>query len=68
MTSTVEAVRLYSVATVAERLEVGKDWVYDRIKSGEIAVVELGTTRPKQRVRADVLQTFIDDHSFGGTA
>lgn len=66
MSLTVDAVRLYSVATVAERLEVSKVWVYERIKSGELAVVELGSTRPKQRVRADVLQAFIDSRSFGG--
>jgi excisionase family DNA binding protein len=65
--SVIEAVRLYSVATVALRLEVGKDWVYERINNGQLAVVELGTTRAKQRIRADVLQAFIDSHSFGGT-
>lgn len=62
--ATTEAVRLYSVATVAERLEVSKDWVYDRISSGVLAVVELGNTKAKQRIRADVLQAFIDSHSF----
>lgn len=65
MTTTVEAVRLYSVATVAERLEVSKVWVYERINSGQLAVVELGSTRAKQRIRADVLQSFIDSRSFG---
>ena len=63
---TVEAVRLYSVTTVAERLEVSRVWVYERIKSGELSVVELGSTRAKQRIRADVLQSFIDSRSFGG--
>lgn len=65
---TVEAVRCYSVASVAERLEMSADWVYDRIKAGELAVVEFGSTRAKQRVRADVLQAFIDSRSFGGAA
>lgn len=63
--SVTDAVRLYSVAAVAERLEVSTDYVYDRIKSGEIPVVELGSTRAKQRVRADDLQEFIDDRTFG---
>jgi excisionase family DNA binding protein len=61
----VEAVRLYSVASVAELLEVSKDYVYDRIKSGVLAVVELGDERAKQRIRADVLQAFIDSRSYG---
>lgn len=65
---TVEAVRCYSVASVAERLEVSRVWVYKRIKSGELAVVELGDSKPKQRIRADVLQAFIDSRSFGGAA
>ncbi|MCU1598547.1 MAG: binding domain, excisionase family [Glaciihabitans sp.] len=63
--TTVEAVRLYSVATVAERLDVSKDWVYDRINAGALAVVELGDTKTKQRIRADVLQAFIDGRSYG---
>lgn len=61
----VECVRLYSVATVAERLEVSKGWVYSRIKSGELPVVELGDTKTKQRVRADTLQALIDSRTFG---
>ncbi len=62
---TEECVRLYSVATVAERMEMSRDWVYDQIKKGALAVVELGSSRPKQRIRADVLQAFIDSRSFG---
>lgn len=57
--------RTYSVATVAERLEVSKVWVYDRIKAGELAVVEFGSTRPKQRITAEALQAFIESRSFG---
>lgn len=63
----VECVRLYSVAIAAERLEMSRVWVYDRIKAGEIRVVEFGTTRPKQRIRADDLQKFIDSRTFGQT-
>jgi excisionase family DNA binding protein len=60
-----EAVRLYSVATVADLLEVSTDFVYDRIKSGVLPVVELGDTKAKQRIRADALQDFIDSRTFG---
>lgn len=62
--STAEAVRLYSVASVADRLEVSTDYVYDRISAGDLAVTELGHGRAKQRIRADVLQAFIDGRTF----
>lgn len=46
----------YSMAKVAELLEVGVDWVYERIDNGEFStVVELGTTRGKMRIPASVL-------------
>lgn len=61
-----EAVRLYSVAAVADLLGVSRQWVYDRINGGQIRVVELGDERSKQRVRADDLQAFIDGRTFGG--
>ena len=60
--------RLYSVAAVAELLGVSKVYVYDRIKAGEIAVVELGGSRPKQRVSVSELERFIDARTFGRTA
>ena len=60
-----EAVRLYSVAAVAERLEMSRDWVYDQINAGKLRAVELGDTRAKTRVRADDLQAFIDARTFG---
>lgn len=54
----------YSVAKVAELLDVGLDWVYDRIKSGEFsAVVELGTSRPKQRIPASVLNAYLAERT-----
>jgi excisionase family DNA binding protein len=56
----VEAIRLYSVIEVAELLGVSRQWVYDRINSRALAVVELGEKRSKQRIRADDLQAFID--------
>jgi excisionase family DNA binding protein len=63
----VSAQRLYSVATVAELLEVSKDWVYDRITSGAIAVVELGDSKSKQRIAATELQRFIDSRTYGAS-
>lgn len=63
--TTLEAVRLYSVAATAALLDVSDDYVYDRIKDGSLRAVELGSGRPKQRVRADDLQAFIDGRTFG---
>jgi len=63
--ATGEAVRLYSVAAVADLLGMSRGWVYERISKGELAVVELGSTRAKQRIRADVLQAFIDARTHG---
>jgi len=62
---TVETVRLYSVRSVAERLEMSRQWVYDRITAGDIRAVEFGGSRAKTRVRADDLQAFIDARTFG---
>jgi excisionase family DNA binding protein len=59
-----EAVRLYSVTSTAQLLEVSRDYVYDQIKSGALVVTELGSNRAKQRIRADVLQAFIDGRTF----
>ena len=55
---------LYSVAKVAQLLDVSTDYVYRAIKAGSIPVVELGSTRAKQRVKASALQKFIDDRTF----
>ncbi len=63
--TTLEAVRLYSVAAAAELLSMSTDWVYARIKDGTFAVTELGSERSKQRIRADVLQAFIEARTFG---
>lgn len=62
-----ESVRCYSVAAVAERLSMSQVWVYGEIKAGRLPVVEFGSTRKHQRVRADELQAFIDSRSFGAT-
>lgn len=60
-----EAVRLYPVAAAAELLGVSRYYIYDRINQGLLPVVELGTGRAKQRVRADDLQAFIDARTYG---
>lgn len=57
--------RHYSVAKVAELLEVSKPWVYARIKSGVFAVVEIGDEKQKQRIPASVLQRYIDSRTYG---
>ena len=55
----------YSVVKVAELLDVGRDFVYDRIKSGEFrAIVELGTSRPKQRIPASVLNEWLAERTI----
>jgi predicted DNA-binding transcriptional regulator AlpA len=54
------------VAKVAELLEVSKPWVYNRIKSGEFPVVELGDSKPKQRISAAVIQAYIDGRTYDG--
>jgi excisionase family DNA binding protein len=60
-----ETVRLYKVTEVMQILSVGHTYVYDLINSGRLPVVELGSTRAKQRVRADDLQAFIDQRTHG---
>lgn len=57
--------RHYSVREAAEILKVGLDFIYDRLKTGEICpVVELGDSRAKQRIPASALQKFIDKRTF----
>jgi excisionase family DNA binding protein len=63
-----DAVRLYSVRTVAERLEMSRDWVYTQITAGRIRAVQLGDDRAKTRIRADDLQAYIDAHTIGKRA
>lgn len=63
--ATVEAVRLYSVAKVGARLDMSREWVYERIRRGDLRKVELGDTTAKTRIRADDLQAFIDARTFG---
>lgn len=63
--SAVVAPRLLKVAEAAEKLGVGRDWVYRRIESGEIPVVELGDTRKNQRIAETDLAAFIERHTYG---
>lgn len=62
------APRLLKVSEVAERLGVGDDWVYERIKRGEIPVVELGDTRKNQRITEPDLAAFIAARTYGGSS
>jgi len=62
-----ETVRLYPVAKAAEVLGIGRTFMYQLINSGQIRVVELGSSRAKQRVRADDLQAFIDSRTYGSS-
>lgn len=52
--------RLFSVREVSELLSTSTDYVYARIASGELSVVELGHGRAKQRVRSTELRRFIE--------
>lgn len=63
-----DAVRLYSVRTVAERMEMSRFWVYAQIRAGRLRAVELGDERAHTRVRSDDLQAFIDARTFGRSA
>lgn len=65
MSDVIEVDTLYKVASAAKLLDVSRDWVYTRIKSGELAVVELGYGRKNQRIRASEIQRLIDERSFG---
>lgn len=53
MTATDELVRLYSVAQLAELWDVSRQYVYDEIAAGRLAVVQLSNgDRDKSRVSA----------------
>ncbi|QAY59455.1 DNA-binding protein [Microbacterium protaetiae] len=56
---------LSKVIEVAETLGVGRDWVYRRIESGELPVVELGATGKNQRVLESDLDAFIEARRHG---
>lgn len=65
MGCTLEVECHYSVAKVAELLEVSTDYVYARIADGKLKkVVELGAGQSKQRISASTLQAFLDERTF----
>lgn len=58
--------RLLEVSEVAEVLDVGIDWVYDRLKRDGIPVGELEDTRKTQRVARAALEAFIAERTHPG--
>lgn len=57
---------LLKISDAAERLSVSRYWIYRRIESGELPVVELGSTRKNQRIRESDLDAFIEARTYGG--
>ncbi len=57
------ASRLYSVTRVAELLAVSDDYIYARIRAGELKTVELGHGRAKMRIAPTKLQAFTESRS-----
>lgn len=59
-----EAIRQYSVKSAAALLDTSEDYVLARIKDGSLPrIVDLGSSRSKLRIPADVLQAFIDSRA-----
>jgi excisionase family DNA binding protein len=54
------AVKLLSVAEVAELWGTSVDYVYDRIAAKELPVINLGRGRAKTRIRETAADAFID--------
>ena len=48
-----ESVELLSIAQVCQELGMGKSWVYNRIKSGEIPSIKLGNNYKVKREDLD---------------
>lgn len=64
MTGVTEAVRLYSIPDVADRLAVHTATVYRLIGDGGIRTVQTGRDGASRlRIRADDLQAFIDSRT-----
>ena len=53
---------LLSIAQVCQNLTMGKSWVHQRIKSGEIPSVRLGRNI---KVKREALEKYLEDHSYG---
>lgn len=60
-TLTSRGTRLLSVREVCEVLGMGKSWVYQRIRSGEIASVKLGGT---VKVKREDLEEYLEKHRY----
>ncbi|WP_404475154.1 helix-turn-helix domain-containing protein [Microbacterium aerolatum] len=56
---------LLKISEAAERMGVSRHWIYRRIESGEIPVVELGDSRKNQRIRESDLDSFIAARTYG---
>src|SRR3954452_25411428 len=52
---------LLSIPEVCQDLGMGKSWVYQRIRSGEIPSVKLGH---KIKVRRKALEEYLESHSY----
>lgn len=64
MSAVREAIRQYSVKSAAALLDTSEDYVLARIKDGSLPrIVDLGSSRSKLRIPADVLQAFIDSRA-----
>lgn len=68
MATEYEVERQLPISTVADMLGTGRDYVYNRIKAGELPVVELGNQKPKQRIPESAVLAFIKARTFGGAA
>ena len=63
-TTVFEVIRQYSVKSAAAILDTSEDYVLARIKDGSLPkIVDLGSSRSKYRIPADVLQAFIDSRT-----
>lgn len=58
--------RLLPISVVADIFGTGRDYVTNRIKAGELPVVELGDTKHKQRIPESAVAAFIKARTFGG--
>ncbi|TFD51997.1 DNA-binding protein [Cryobacterium sp. Hh11] len=65
MAAEIEVERWLPISVVAVMLGVGRHYVLNRIDAGELPVVELGDTKPKQRVPLSALNAFIEKRTFG---
>jgi excisionase family DNA binding protein len=53
------AARLLSVLEVSEQLGMGRSWVYNQIRSGELPSVQLGGT---VKIKREDLEQYIQRH------